>query len=131
MNKDILNGSWLEIKGTVKEKWCKFTDNEPGEIEGKGMKQLGLLRKHYGYIRNKSRLEYRDTVLLAGIISSIRKIMKNTDFMAIAFIARYGQPLSAKNQENNRAEKEKKHGHDTYRNFDSRLSRRNTHLASQ
>ena len=47
MNEDILKGSWLEIKGRVKEKWGKLTDDELGEIEGKGLKHLGCLRKHY------------------------------------------------------------------------------------
>ena len=28
MNKDILRGKWLEIKGKVKEKWGKLTDND-------------------------------------------------------------------------------------------------------
>jgi len=98
MNVDILQGAWLETQGRVKEKWSKFMDNELGEIEGKGLKQLGLLRKHYGYIRNKSKPEYQDTVKLAGIISSISKIMKKTDGMAIAFVARYGRPLSANNK---------------------------------
>ena len=50
MNEDILKGKWLEIKGRVKEKWGKLTDNDLGEIEGKGEKLLGLLRKKYGYI---------------------------------------------------------------------------------
>ena len=99
MNQDIVQGTWLELKGKIKEQLGRLTDNERGETEGKGLKQLGLLRKHYGYIRNKAGLEYQDTVKLAGIITSISNIMKKTDFMAIAFIARYGQPLSARQQE--------------------------------
>ena len=130
MNEDILKGKWLEIKGRVKEKWGKLTDNNLGEIEGKGEKLLGLLRKKYGYIRDKAEPEYKDSVELAEIVSSIREIMtKKKDIMAIAFIARYGQPLLAKNQEI--ARKEEKHRYDTDRYFDTRLSRRNTHLAQQ
>ena len=131
MNEDILKGSWLEIKGRVKEKWGKIADNELGEIEGKGEKLLGLLRKQYGYIKDKAKLEYKDTVELAEIISSISKVMKIKNFMAIAFIARYGQPLSSKHQESPITGKDEKHGHDTDHYFDTRLSRRNTHLASQ
>jgi uncharacterized protein YjbJ (UPF0337 family) len=132
MNKDILKGKWLEIKGRVKEKWGKLTDNDRGELEGRGEKLLGLLRKKYGYIRGKAELEYKDSVELAAIISSIREVMtKRKDVIAIAFIARYGQPLLAKKQEIQITEKEKKHGYNTDRYFDSRLSRRNTHLAIQ
>ena len=132
MNEDILKGKWQEIKGRVKEKWGKLTDNDLGEIEGKGEKLLGLLQKKYGYIRDKSELEYKDSVELAEIVSSIREIMtKKKDFMPIAYIARYGQPLLAKKQESQITGKEEKHGYDTDRYFDTRLSRRTTHLASQ
>jgi len=132
MNEDILKGKWLEIKGRVKEKWGKLTDNDLGAIEGKGEKLLGLLQKRYGYIRDKAEPEYKDTVELAVIVSSIREIRtKKSDIMAIAFIARYGRPLLAKNQESQIAGKEEKHGNNTDRYFDTRLSRRNTHLAPQ
>ena len=132
MNEDILKGTWLEIRGRVKEKWGKLTDNDLGEIEGKSEKLLGLLQKKYGYIRDKAEPEYKDSVELAEIVSSIRKIMtRKKDIMTIAFIARYGRPLLANNQESQIAGKEKKHRDDTDRYSYSRLSRRTTHLASQ
>ena len=131
MNEDILKGKWQEIKGRVKEKWGKLTDNDLGEIEGKGEKLLGLLRKQYGYIRDKAELEYKDSVELVEIVSSISEIMKKKDFMAIAFIARYGQPLFAKKQESQITGKEENHGYDTDRYFDTRPRRRTAHLASQ
>jgi len=132
MNEDILKGKWQEIKGRVKEKWGKLTDNDLGEIEGKGEKLLGLLQKKYGYIRDKAELEYKDSVELAEIVSSIREIMTTKkDIMAIAFIARYGQPLLAKKQEIQIKGKEEKHGYDTDRYFDTRPRRRTAHLASQ
>jgi uncharacterized protein YjbJ (UPF0337 family) len=132
MNEDILKGKWLEIKGRVKEKWGKLTDNDLVEIEGKGEILLGLLQKKYGRIKDKAELEYKDSAELAEIVSSIRKIVKiNNDIMAIAFIARYGQPLFSKKQESQIAGKEEKYGDDTDRYSYSRLSRRTTHLASQ
>ena len=75
MNEDILKGKWQEIKGRVKEKWGKLTDNDLGEIEGKGEKLLGLLQKKYGYIRDKAEMEYKDSLELAEIVSRIREIM--------------------------------------------------------
>ena len=130
MNKDILEGKWLEIKGAVKEEWGRLTDNDLGELEGMSEKLLGILRKEYGYIRDKAEFEYQDTVKLAKIVSRIREIRtEKKDIMTIAFIARYGQPMLAKKQENQITEKEKKYGYDTDRYFNSRLSRRYTHLA--
>jgi uncharacterized protein YjbJ (UPF0337 family) len=132
MNEDILKGKWLEIRGRVKEKWGKLTDNDFGEIEGRGEKLLGRLQKEYGYISDKTELGYKDSVELAKIVRDIRGILtKMKNIRAIAFIARYGQPLLAKNQEGQIAEKEGKNGNNTDRYFDTRLSRRNTHLAPQ
>jgi uncharacterized protein YjbJ (UPF0337 family) len=132
MNKDILKGKWLEIRGMVKEKWGKLTYNDLGETEGKCEKLLGLLRKKYGYSRDKAELEYKDSVELAEIVSRIREIeirTRRTEIMAITFIAHYGRLLLTKNQESQIAGKEEKHGDHMDRYFDSRLSRRNTRLA--
>ena len=132
MNEDILKGKWQETKGRVKEKWGKLTDNDVGEIEGKGEKLLGLLRKKYGYIRYKAKLENKDSVELVEIVSSMREIMiKNKDFIPFAFIARYWQPLLAKKQDSQIKGKEEKHGYNTDRYFDTRPRRRTSHLASQ
>ena len=132
MNEDILKGKWQEIKGRVKEKWGKLTDNDLCAIEGKGEKLLGLLQKKYGYLRDKAELEYKDSVELLTIVSDIREIMtKKGDFLPFAFIARYMQPLLAKKQQSQITGKEEKHGYDTDHYFDSRLRRRTTHLASQ
>jgi uncharacterized protein YjbJ (UPF0337 family) len=106
MNEDILKGTWLEIKGRVKEELAKLTDNDLGEIEGKIEKLMGILQKKHGYIRNKAKLEYKDTVALAEIVSRIRGIMiTNRNIMTIAFIARHSQPLLTKNQEGQRNKK--------------------------
>ena len=76
MNKDILKGKWLEIKGRLKETLGKLTDNDLAELEGKSERLLGLLQKKYGCIRDKPEMEYKDSVELAEIVSSIREIMK-------------------------------------------------------
>ena len=60
MNEDILKGKWKEIKGGVKEKWGKLTDDEITQIEGKQDKLLGLLQKTYGYSKEKAEQEYKE-----------------------------------------------------------------------
>ena len=132
MNEDILKGKWLEIKGRVQEKWGMLTDNDLREIEGKGKKLLGLLRKKYGYIKHKAKLEHKDSVEVAAIVSSIREIMKiKEDFIPYAFIARYWQPLLANKQESKITLKGEKHGYNTDRYFDPRPRRRTANLAAQ
>ena len=132
MNEDILIGKWQEIRGKVKETWGKLTDNNLLEIDGKGEKLLGLLRKKYGYIKDKTELEYKDSIELTEIVSGIREIMiKNKDFMPFAYIARYWQPLLAKKQESQITGTEQKHSYDTDRYFDSRFRRYTTRMASR
>jgi uncharacterized protein YjbJ (UPF0337 family) len=109
MNGDILKGKWQEVKGRMKKKWAQYTDDDIGGIEGEGDKLLGLLRKKYGYIRDKAEMEYKDSAELAEIVSRIRAIMTNEqEVRAIAFIARYGRPLLPQKQEGQRTGKKEK-----------------------
>ena len=47
MNADILEGQWKEIKGEVKQKWGKLTDDDLAQVEGKEEQLLGLLQKMF------------------------------------------------------------------------------------
>ena len=47
MNADILKGRWMELKGEVKTRWGKLTDDDLTEIEGMEEKLLGFLQKRY------------------------------------------------------------------------------------
>lgn len=57
MNKDLFEGKWLELKGKVKEKWGKLTDDELTQINGKKEVLLGKLQTHYGYAKDKAEKE--------------------------------------------------------------------------
>jgi len=59
MNADILKGKWKEIKGEVKQKWGKLTDDDLTQIDGKEDQLLGLLQKRYGYAKDKAEEEYK------------------------------------------------------------------------
>ena len=60
MNKDILKGKWMEIKGDVKTKWGKLTDDDLTQIEGQQEKLVGILQKRYGFAKDKAEKEYSD-----------------------------------------------------------------------
>lgn len=57
MNKDTIQGKWHELKGEVKTKWGKLTDNDLTQIDGKREKLLGYLQKHYGYAKEEAETE--------------------------------------------------------------------------
>jgi len=59
MNEDILKGKWKELKGSVKEKWGKLTDDDVTEVEGKTEKLVGILQEKYGYSKDKAQEEYK------------------------------------------------------------------------
>jgi uncharacterized protein YjbJ (UPF0337 family) len=48
MNKDIVKGKWLEIKGEVQKAWGKLTNDELDKTEGDMKAVAGLIQKKYG-----------------------------------------------------------------------------------
>jgi uncharacterized protein YjbJ (UPF0337 family) len=63
MYEDILIGKWKEIKGGVKERWGKLTDDHLTEIDGKKDKLIGRLQQMYGYSKDKAEQEYNEFIL--------------------------------------------------------------------
>lgn len=57
MNKDTLKGEWSLIKGKIKEKWGKLTDDDLTEINGKREQLLGKIQKKYGLAKEKAEQE--------------------------------------------------------------------------
>ena len=46
---DILFGKWHEVKGLVRQKWGKLTDDDLTRMSGKTEELTGLLQQRYGY----------------------------------------------------------------------------------
>ena len=62
MNEDVLEGKWHELKGGVKEKWGKLTDDDITTVNGKAEKLVGLLQTKYGYSKDKADEEYKSFI---------------------------------------------------------------------
>lgn len=54
MNRDVLMGSWRQLRGQVKERWGKLTDDDMVQINGHWDRLLGALQKRYGYAREEA-----------------------------------------------------------------------------
>ncbi len=54
MNEDILQGKWKQLKGEIKARWGKLTDDEVEEIAGRREKLSGILQERYGYTRQQA-----------------------------------------------------------------------------
>ena len=57
MNKDILEGKWMQLRGSIREKWGELTDDELDQIAGKRDRLAGLLQEKYGYTRQRAARE--------------------------------------------------------------------------
>jgi uncharacterized protein YjbJ (UPF0337 family) len=57
MNKDILQGMWKQVRGDIKTKWGKLTDDELDQVAGHREKLLGLIQQKYGEKRDAAEAE--------------------------------------------------------------------------
>jgi uncharacterized protein YjbJ (UPF0337 family) len=60
MNSDVLKGDWKNLKGKLKEKWGKLTDDDLQVIEGKRDQLEGKLQQRYGMAKDKAHKELED-----------------------------------------------------------------------
>lgn len=57
MDKNQFSAKWHQMKGKVREKWGKLTDNEVEQINGKMENLSGHLQKKYGWAKDKAEHE--------------------------------------------------------------------------
>ena len=54
MNWDQVSGQWKQLKGSVKEKWGKLTDDDLSQINGNREQFIGKLQERYGIAREEA-----------------------------------------------------------------------------
>jgi uncharacterized protein YjbJ (UPF0337 family) len=57
MNWDVIEGKWKQLKGGVKARWGKLTDNDLEQIQGNREKLVGKVQERYGHNREKAEKE--------------------------------------------------------------------------
>jgi uncharacterized protein YjbJ (UPF0337 family) len=60
MNQNILEGKWMQLRGSIREKWGELTNDELDQIAGKRDKLAGLLQERYGYTEMEVEREIDD-----------------------------------------------------------------------
>lgn len=58
MNHDIAEGKWKQLKGTLKEKWGKLTDDDLQQMEGRLDKFCGKMQEKYGMSKAEAEAEF-------------------------------------------------------------------------
>jgi uncharacterized protein YjbJ (UPF0337 family) len=52
MNSDQMKGKWKQIKGSVKERWGKLTDDDLDVIDGQHEQLVGKIQERYGIAKD-------------------------------------------------------------------------------
>ena len=58
MNQDQMEGKWKQLKGSVRERWGKLTDNDIDVIGGRKDKLIGVLQERYGIAREDAEKQF-------------------------------------------------------------------------
>ena len=55
-----VEGNWKQMKGRVKERWGKLTDDDLTAIAGRRDQLEGMIQERYGYAKERARNEIED-----------------------------------------------------------------------
>ena len=60
MNKQTIEGNWIQLKGKVREQWGKLTDDDVDVIAGKRDQLIGKIKERYGKTLDEADREVTD-----------------------------------------------------------------------
>ena len=60
MNWDQVEGKWKQLKGRVRQRWGKLTDDDFDVIKGHRDTLAGKLQERYGVAKNEAEKQIRD-----------------------------------------------------------------------
>jgi uncharacterized protein YjbJ (UPF0337 family) len=61
-NRDILQSKWPALKGQVKLRWGKLTDNDVQRLSGTTDELAAVLQQRYGYGKAQAKIEINQWV---------------------------------------------------------------------
>ena len=60
MNRDVIEGNWKQLKGKVRERWGKLTDDHIAAINGRREMLAGKIQETYGIGRDEAERQIAD-----------------------------------------------------------------------
>lgn len=60
MNQDIFEGDWKKLKGDVRKRWGKLTDDHLAQVNGSREKLVGQIQKNYGIVREEAEKQVKE-----------------------------------------------------------------------
>jgi uncharacterized protein YjbJ (UPF0337 family) len=62
MESDVFAGQWKQLKGEIKRRWGKLTDDDVTEAEGSMEKLVGRIQERYGYTKERAQQEVQELI---------------------------------------------------------------------
>lgn len=62
MNWDRIEGNWMQIKGKVKSRWGKLTDDDLDVVSGNRLEIAGKIQERYGIAKEEAEKDLDDFV---------------------------------------------------------------------
>jgi uncharacterized protein YjbJ (UPF0337 family) len=66
MNEDTLRGQWTQLKGKVREKWGKLTNDDLDQIQGRAQQLVGRIQERYGIARDEAERQVKEWEVETG-----------------------------------------------------------------
>jgi uncharacterized protein YjbJ (UPF0337 family) len=60
VNWDRAAGDWKQLKGKVKQKWAKLTDDDLTYVDGQRDQLLGRLQERYGIAKDQAEKQVKE-----------------------------------------------------------------------
>ena len=76
MNWDQIEGQWKQMKGTLRERWGKLTDDDLDVIAGNRDKFIGKVQERYGIAREEAQKRADEWAKSMREAESARKTLK-------------------------------------------------------
>jgi uncharacterized protein YjbJ (UPF0337 family) len=73
MNWDIVAGKWSQLKGDVKARWAKLSDDDLASVSAKRDKLVGEIQERYGLVRDEAEQQVDDWIRNLGRGRSAKK----------------------------------------------------------
>jgi uncharacterized protein YjbJ (UPF0337 family) len=73
MNAEQLNGKWMQLKGSVKTKWGKLTDDDLEVINGQEEQLIGRIQERYGIAKEEAQRQVKEWNEVSGNIEEKRR----------------------------------------------------------
>ena len=53
MNQDVLEGNWKQLRGKIRQRWARLTEDQLNVIDGKREHLAGKIQELYGLTRDE------------------------------------------------------------------------------